>query len=117
MTTWTDFALRRRIRKSDRRSNGYLMEDIKVEVRNVCGRESFYPVNGTAKIFAQIAGTKTIKPETIMLVKILGYTVSLIRSVSEDDSNKISNGQSPKAIEKSIFAELDWRSAQKTSKD
>jgi hypothetical protein len=33
-----------------------------IEVRNVYGVEHAYPVNDAARIFAKIAGTKTLKP-------------------------------------------------------
>ena len=44
----------------------------------IYGNESIYPVNEAAKTFAQIAGTKTLKRDTIALAKTLGYTVTVI---------------------------------------
>lgn len=46
-----------------------------IEVRNVYGNEVAYPVNAVAKTFAQIAGTKTLRRDTLDLAQTLGYTV------------------------------------------
>ena len=51
---------------------------IEVEIKNVYGNATIYPVNAAAKTFAQIAGTKTLKRDTIALAKTLGYTVTVI---------------------------------------
>ena len=48
-----------------------------VEVRDVYGQSNIYPVCGEAQIFAEIAGTKTLLPKTIQLVKMLGYEVKV----------------------------------------
>lgn len=52
-------------------------EVLKIQVKNVYGNETIYPVNETAKIFAKIAGTKTLTRETINQAKELGYQVQL----------------------------------------
>jgi len=46
-----------------------------VRVTNNYGARAVYPVCATAQIFADIAGTKTLKPETLAKVKALGYEV------------------------------------------
>lgn len=51
---------------------------IEIEVRNVYGNETLYPVNETAKLFASIAGTKTLKAETLKLAQKLGFNVEVI---------------------------------------
>jgi hypothetical protein len=51
--------------------------EITVRITSVYGAKTVYPVCETAKIFADIAGTKTLKPETINLIKKLGYTVNV----------------------------------------
>ena len=48
---------------------------ITVRITSVYGAKTVYPVCETAKIFATIAGTKTLKPETINCIKALGYEV------------------------------------------
>lgn len=54
-----------------------------IEVRNVYGNETLYPANPAAATFAKIAGTKTLKSETLKLAKSLGYTVQVVPNRSE----------------------------------
>jgi len=49
--------------------------EIVVRVTTNYGARAVYPVCETAKIFAIIAGTKTLKPETLNCIKSLGYKV------------------------------------------
>ena len=51
--------------------------EIIVRVTSVYGAKTIYPVCETAKIFADIAGTKTLKPTTINSIKALGYTINV----------------------------------------
>lgn len=51
---------------------------IDIEIRNVYGNETIYPANDTAKLFASIAGTKTLKRETLKLAEKLGFTVVIL---------------------------------------
>lgn len=51
--------------------------EIKVTVRNVYGKPVVYPYCEKAKIFAEIAGTKTLSTGIIRAIKRLGYTVTL----------------------------------------
>lgn len=46
-----------------------------VRVTTNYGARAVYPVCETAQIFATIAGTKTLKPETINCIKALGYEI------------------------------------------
>ena len=46
-----------------------------VKVKDVYGNRTIYPVNETANVFAQIAGTKTLTMPTINKMKTLGYEV------------------------------------------
>ena len=57
--------------------------NIQIEVRNVYGNESIYPANAVAVTFARIAGTKTLKRETIALAKTLGYTIEVVPSAAQ----------------------------------
>jgi hypothetical protein len=52
----------------------FIME-ITVRITSVYGARTVYPVCETAKIFADIAGTKTLKPTTINAIKSLGYKI------------------------------------------
>ena len=51
--------------------------EITVRVTNVYGQKTVYPVCETAKIFANIASTKTLKPTTINAIKALGYKINV----------------------------------------
>jgi hypothetical protein len=57
-----------------RKKKGIIMEII-VRVTSNYGAKAVYPVCETAQIFAAIAGTKTLKPETLNCIKALGYKV------------------------------------------
>ena len=50
---------------------------ITVKIRNVYGEERVYPVCEKAKIFARLAGTKTLTDHAIGLIKSLGYTIEV----------------------------------------
>jgi hypothetical protein len=51
--------------------------EITVRITQVYGARTVYPVCETAKIFADIAGTKTLKPTTINSIKALGYKINV----------------------------------------
>ena len=50
--------------------------EILVDVKNVFGNILYYPADENAKIFAKIAGNKTLTGETIRQISKLGITVS-----------------------------------------
>jgi hypothetical protein len=50
---------------------------IVVMVKDIYGRRTVYPVCPQAKIFAQIAGAKTLTPQVVGLIKDLGYRVNI----------------------------------------
>jgi hypothetical protein len=51
--------------------------EIIVRITSVYGQRTVYPVCETAKIFAEIAGTKTLKSTTINSIKALGYKIAV----------------------------------------
>jgi len=51
--------------------------EIVIEIKNVYGVEKFYPICDKAKLFASIAGTKTLAPSVLVSVSKLGFTVTL----------------------------------------
>ena len=51
--------------------------EITVRVTSNYGQKVVYPVCETARIFADIAGTKTLKPTTINSIKALGYKINV----------------------------------------
>ena len=48
---------------------------LEIEVRNVYGNATVYPVNDAAKLIASIAGTATLTHRTLALAERLGYTI------------------------------------------
>lgn len=46
-----------------------------VDIRNVYGNEAIYPVCDNAKLFAELAGTKTLTRQAVETIKKLGYDV------------------------------------------
>lgn len=57
--------------------------NIQIEIRNVYGNEAIYPANETARIFASIAGTKTLKRDTIAKAKALGYSIEVVPTAAQ----------------------------------
>ena len=51
--------------------------NITVKVTNNYGSRAVYPVCRAGKMFAMIAGTVTLTPPTIALIKQLGYEVQV----------------------------------------
>ena len=54
--------------------------EIKVCVREVYGNTLVYPVCPKALSFAKIAGKKTLTPEVLTEIKVLGYVVTTVLS-------------------------------------
>lgn len=46
-----------------------------VNIKNVYGKETIYPVCEAAKTFAEIAGTTTLTPAAMRQIEKLGYRV------------------------------------------
>jgi|APCry1669188910_1035180.scaffolds.fasta_scaffold402119_2 hypothetical protein len=51
------------------------MNEITIEMRESYGRQVFYPVCRDAKLFAALAGTKTLTKETLRQITQLGYKI------------------------------------------
>jgi hypothetical protein len=51
---------------------------IEVEIRNVYGNDLLYPVNQTAKLFAEMLRVKTFNRHQIGIMRELGYTVGRV---------------------------------------
>lgn len=51
---------------------------IQINIRNVYGNEQAYPVCDAAKVFADIAGSKTLTPGTLRNIQRLGYEVEIV---------------------------------------
>jgi len=50
---------------------------ITVQIKNVYGNETVYPVCEKAKTFAALAGHKTLTRHAIAMIKALGYTITV----------------------------------------
>jgi hypothetical protein len=49
--------------------------EVRILVKDQYGATVMYPHNANAQHFADIAGTKTITPQTLALIRKLGFTV------------------------------------------
>ena len=52
---------------------------IQVTIKNVYGNETIYPACEKSKLFARLAGHKTLTRADIETIKALGYTFEVIR--------------------------------------
>ena len=59
---------------------------VHVRVTDVYGKRVVYPMCERAKVFASIAGTKTLTEVTLKLIKKLGYGIS-VTYISPDVPN------------------------------
>lgn len=50
---------------------------ITIEIRDIYGIRTIYPHCETAKLFARLAGTKTITRHALKTIRALGYTVEV----------------------------------------
>lgn len=53
------------------------MLEITVEIKDVYGQTKVYPMCEKSKLFAEIAGTKTLTTYNIQKIKALGYEVKI----------------------------------------
>ena len=51
--------------------------EITVVIKSVYGNEQIYPVCEQAKLFAALAGTKTLTNQSLRLIKQLGYKINV----------------------------------------
>lgn len=54
------------------------MKEITIEVRDIYGHPKFYPHCEDAKVFASIAGTRTLTEATVRRIIKLGYKVNTL---------------------------------------
>ena len=52
-------------------------QTITIEIKNVYGEDRAYPVCEKAKLFTDIAGTKTLRPSDLNYIQQLGYKISV----------------------------------------
>lgn len=51
--------------------------EILVQIKTIYGNETIYPVDTPAKLFAKLAGTKTLTRAALRTVKELGYEIKV----------------------------------------
>ena len=50
-----------------------------VEIKEVYGNRTIYPINDQAQLLARIAGTKTLTASTVELAKKLGFHFEIVQ--------------------------------------
>ena len=50
-----------------------------VEIKEIYGNRTIYPLNEQAHLLARIAGTKTLTPLTVDLAKKLGFHFEIVK--------------------------------------
>ena len=55
------------------------MMKVTIQVKNVYGEDKVYPVCSNAKLFAEIAGTKTLSANTLQIMKEHGVETVLTK--------------------------------------
>ena len=53
---------------------------IQITVKNVYGNKTIYPVCEQAKLFAKLAGTKTLTHAALCTIEALGYNIEAVYS-------------------------------------
>ena len=51
---------------------------IQVQIRDVYGRQTAYPVCDKAKLFAKLAGTATLTHDARQIILALGYNIEVL---------------------------------------
>lgn len=54
-----------------------LDKEITIEIKNVYGEDKAYPVCDKAKLFTDIAGTRTLRPADLNYIQALGYKITV----------------------------------------
>ena len=54
------------------------MNKIQVQVKQVYGKQTIYPVCDKAKAIARLLGTKTLTSEAIQVAKLLGHEIEQV---------------------------------------
>ena len=53
------------------------MNTITIQIKSVYGQDKIYPICDTAKLFASIAGTKTITKNALIMIHQLGFKIEV----------------------------------------
>lgn len=63
---------------AERLADALVGPSIKVQVKHEFGQRRVYPICNRARLFAEIANTKTLSSDTLACIKHLGFTVEAI---------------------------------------
>jgi hypothetical protein len=66
---------------------------ITVTLKSVFGNEAIYPADEHARTFCRIAGTKTLTPDALRLIRSLGYEIVFNNPRADELAEKL-NGAS-----------------------
>jgi ATP phosphoribosyltransferase len=61
--------------------------EIMVRIKNVYGTDKIYPVSPNAHLFADIAGTTTLRPSDLKAIQELGYRVLIEQQTYGEHNN------------------------------
>jgi ATP phosphoribosyltransferase len=61
--------------------------EIMVRIKNVYGTDKIYPVSPNAHLFADIAGTTTLRPSDLKAIQALGYKILIEQQTYGDLTN------------------------------
>jgi len=61
--------------------------EIMVRIKNVYGTDKIYPVSPNAHLFADIAGTTTLRPSDLKAIQELGYKVLIEQQTYGEHNN------------------------------
>lgn len=50
---------------------------VTIEIKHIYGMKTIYPACEVSKRFAQLAGTKTLTPKSLIHINALGYTIAI----------------------------------------
>lgn len=50
--------------------------ELRIEVKNIYGREMIYPACEKSKLFALLAGNRTLTTDVLAIIKQLGYSLT-----------------------------------------
>jgi hypothetical protein len=54
------------------------MQIVEITLKSVYGETKAYPINEAAKIFADLAGTKTLTMQALRKIRDLGYEIKCV---------------------------------------
>lgn len=66
--------------------------EIRVRLKNIYGEDKIYPVCPQSKLFANLAKTKTLTKQTLIIIEKLGYEITIFHGTDAEYYEKIHKG-------------------------